>query len=107
MENHDDTTLRSGGEIKEPKEVEEVVKELDEHVENEEESTSPETEEKNEEVKTITEMTRWGYLHKKLSSEDIPYILEVEEIIVSLHEIEKTSIVKKHSNHVNNMCLSC
>ena len=53
MENHEDITLRSGGEIEELNEVEEVEEgdeELVEKVTNEEESTSPELEEKNEEV---------------------------------------------------------
>ena len=35
LENHEDITLRSEAEIEEPKEVEEVVKELNEQVENE------------------------------------------------------------------------
>ena len=38
-------------------EVEEVDEELIEQLKNEEESTSPESEEKNEEVETIPEMT--------------------------------------------------
>ena len=95
FENHDDTTIRSGGEIEKPKEVEQVVKELDEHVENEEESASPKLEERNEEVGTIPEMTCWEYVHEEFPIENMPYILEVEEIILSLHEFEKTSIMKK------------
>ena len=31
----------------------------------------------------------------RLSSEEIPYILEVEEPIVSFHEVKKTSIANK------------
>ena len=85
LEIHEDTTLRNGGKIEEPKEVEEIVKELDEQLETEEESASSKPKEKNEEVETILE----------LPSEDIPYILEVEETMVPLHEIGKTSIVKK------------
>ena len=53
MENHEDITLRSGGEVEELNEVEEVEEgdeELVEKVTNEAESTSPKLEEKNEEV---------------------------------------------------------
>ena len=32
-------------------------------------------------------------MQEELPSEDIPYILEVEELVVSWHEIEGTSIV--------------
>ena len=35
-------------------------------------------------------------MQKELSSEDIPYILEVEEPIVSFHEIKEASIVNKN-----------
>ena len=51
MENHEDTTMRSRGE------VEEGDKELVEKVKNEEEPTSLELEKKNEKVETIPEMT--------------------------------------------------
>ena len=60
MENHEDITLRSGGEDDELNEVEEVEKgyeELVKQVKSEEESTSPEPEKKNEEVETTPEMT--------------------------------------------------
>ena len=62
---------------------------------NEEESTSLELEEKNEEVETIPEMTPWEFVQEELPSEDIPYILEVQELVISWYEIEETSIVKK------------
>ena len=62
---------------------------------NEEESTSPGPEEKSEKVETIPEMTPQALVQEELSSEDIPYILEVEELVVSWHEVEETSIVKK------------
>ena len=96
FEVHEDVTLRSGGEIEEVNEKEEV-KEVDEDLikkmKNEEESTSTELEEKNEEVKTNLEMTPWAFVQEKLPSKDKPYILEVEEPVVSWHEIEGTSIV--------------
>ena len=60
MENHEDITLRSGGEdeeINEVEEVEEGYEELVEQEKNEEELTSSEVKEKNEEVETILEMT--------------------------------------------------
>ena len=38
-------------------------------------------------------MTPWAFVQEELPSEDIPYILEVEEPVVSWHEIEGTSIV--------------
>ena len=60
LEVYEDLTLRSGGkieEVNEKEEVEEVDEELIEQLKNEEESTSPESEEKNEEVETIPEMT--------------------------------------------------
>ena len=60
MKNHEDITLRSGGEVEELNEVEEVEdgdEELVEQVKNEEESTSLELEEKNGEVETILEMS--------------------------------------------------
>ena len=88
--------MRSEGEIEEvneKEEVEEVDEELIEKMKNEEESTSPEPKKNNEEVDTIPKTTPWAFVHEKLSSEDIPYILEVEEPVVSWHEIEGTSIV--------------
>ena len=42
--------------------------------------------ENNEEVETTPEMTSWAFVQEKLSSEDIPYILEVEEPIVSFRD---------------------
>ena len=88
--------MRSGGEIEEvneKKEDEEVDEDLIEQMKNEKELTSSEPEEKNEEVETITEMTPWAFVQEELPSEDRPYILEVEEPIVSWHEIEGTSLV--------------
>ena len=38
-------------------------------------------------------MTPWAFVQEEFPSEDIPYILEVEEPIVTWHEIEGTSIV--------------
>ena len=96
MENHEDITLRSGGEDDELNEVEEVEKgyeELVKQVKNEEDSTSPEPEKKNEEVETTPEMTPWAFAQEELISEDIPYILEVEEIIIPLIEYKEASIV--------------
>ena len=37
----------------------------------------------NEEVETISKMTLWAFVQEELPSEYIPYILEVEEPIVS------------------------
>ena len=74
---------------------------------NEEESTSPEPEEKNEEVETILEMTSWAFVQEELSSEDIPYILEVENPIVSFHEIKEVSIANKTINSIQDKCSSC
>ena len=65
MENHEDITLRSGGEVEELneiKEVEEGDEKLVEHVKNEDESTSLKHEETNEEVEMILEMTPWAYV---------------------------------------------
>ena len=42
--------------------------------------------ENNEEVETTPKMTSWAFVREKLSSEDIPYILEVEEPIVSFRD---------------------
>ena len=96
LDAHEDVTLRSEGEIKEvneKEEVEEVDEELIEKMKNEEESTSLEPKVNNEEVETILEMTPWAFVQEEFPSEDIPYILEVEEPVVSWHEIEVTSIV--------------
>ena len=85
MENHEDTTLRSRVEDEEQNEVEEVEvgnEELVEQVKNEEESTSPEQKKKNEEVETIPKMTPWAFVQEEVASDDIPYILEVEEPII-------------------------
>ena len=60
---------------------------------NEEGSTSLEPKEKNEKAETIPEMTPWTFFQEELPSKDIPYILEVEEPVVSWHEIKGTSIV--------------
>ena len=47
----------------------------------------------NEEVETIPKMTPWAFVQEEFPSQDRPYILEVEEPIVSWHEIEGTSIL--------------
>ena len=96
LEVHKDVTLRSEGEteeVNEKEEVEEVDEELIEQMKNEKESTSLEPKAKNDEVETIPEMTPWALVQEEFPSEDIPYIFEVEEPVVSWHEIEGTSIV--------------
>ena len=99
LEIHEDTTLRSG-EIEEPKEekgveeVEEVVKELDELVEIEVELASSKNDENDIEIETILKMTPWAYVQEELPSEDVSYILEMEEVIMPLIEYKKASIVK-------------
>ena len=101
--------MRSGEEIEEVNEkekVEGVDEELIEKMKNEEESTSSKLEEKNEEVKIIQEMTPWAFVQKEFPSEDIPYIFEVEEPVVSWHEIEGTFIVDIVINHLKRMCSS-
>ena len=98
MENHEVTTLRNGGEVEELNEVEEAEEsdeDLVEQVKNEEELISLELGKKNEEVETIPKMTHWAFVQEELPSEDIPYILEGEEPIVSFHEIKEASIVNK------------
>ena len=45
--------------------------------------------------KLIPGMTLWENVHKELESEEMPYILEVDEIIWALDENEKTTIVEK------------
>ena len=92
LEVHEDVTLRSGGDIEEVNEKAEV-EELIEQMKSKEESTSPEPKEKNEEVETIPKMNPWVFVQEELSSEDMSYSLEVEELVVSWHEIEGTSIV--------------
>ena len=91
MENHEDITLCSGGEVEELIEVEKLQR-----VENdaqtskdlvekeEEESTSPESHEKikDEVVKTILEMTLWGEMHEALKNEKMTPIYEVDEYII-------------------------
>ena len=44
---------------------------------------------KNEEIETIPEMTSLAFVQEELSSDAIPYILEVEEPIVSFHETKE------------------
>ena len=98
MENQEDITLRGGGEFEElnkEEEVEEGNEELVKQVKNEKKSTSAKPKEKNEEVKTIPEMTSREFVQEELSSKDIPYILEMEKPIVSFHEIKEASIVNK------------
>ena len=88
--------MRSEGEIEEvteKEEVEEVDEELIEQMKNEEESTSPKLKAKNEEVETILEITPSAFVQEELPREDKPYIMEVEELIVSWNEIKETSIV--------------
>ena len=60
-------------------------------VKEEKESTSPEPEEKKEEVETILEMTVWGEMHE-LNNETEPHILEVEG---TLNKYGQASKVKK------------
>ena len=38
-------------------------------------------------------MTPWEYVQEELPSEDIPYILEVEEVIIPLIEFKEASIM--------------
>ena len=40
-------------------------------------------------------MTPWAFVEEELPSEDISYILDVEEPIVSFHEIKEASIANK------------
>ena len=40
-------------------------------------------------------MTSWAFVQKGLSSDSIPYILVVEEPIVSFHEIKEASNANK------------
>ena len=96
LEVDEDVTLRSEGEIEEvneKEEVEEVDEELIGKMKNEKGLTSPNPKEKNKEVEKIPEMTPWTFVQEELPSEDIPYILAVEEPVVSRDEIEGTSIV--------------
>ena len=65
--------------------MENNVQELKTLVPKEDESTSPEQEEKNEEIETILEMTSSAIVQKELSINTIPYILNVEEPMVSFH----------------------
>ena len=74
-------------------------------VAKEDESTSPELEEKNEEIKIIPKMTAWAFVQKGLSSDAIPYILEVEEPIVSFHEIKEAPNGKKMIESFQDMVL--
>ena len=61
---HEDVSLRSGGEIEEVNEKAEVEESI-EQLKNEEESTFPKSEEKNEEVEIIPEMTPWAYVQEE------------------------------------------
>ena len=92
LEIHEYVSLRSGGEIERVNEKEEVEKSI-EQLKNEEESASPESKKKNEEVEIILDMTPWAYVQEELLSEDIPYILEVEEVIIPLIEYKEASIM--------------
>ena len=90
--------MRSGGEVEnlnKEKEVEEGDERLVEQEKNKEESTSPDSEEKNEEVETISKMTPRAFVLEEFPSKDIPYILEVEELIVSFHENKEAPIENK------------
>ena len=40
-------------------------------------------------------MTLWGDEHEKLNSEERPYILEMDKVILGLNENEKATIVEK------------
>ena len=104
MENHEDITLWSAGEVEELIEVErlqrvendaQTLKDLVEK--EEEESTSPESHEKikDEVVKTIPEMTLWGEMHEALKNEKMTPISKVDEYIIQLNNKLKGNIVKK------------
>ena len=96
LEVHEDDALRSGGEIErvnEKEKVEEVDEELIKQL-------------KNEEVETVSEMTPWAFMQEEFPSEDIPYILEVEELVASWHEIEEPPLWTKQSNDLKRMCSS-
>ena len=92
LEIHEDVSLRNRGEIEEVNEKKEVEESI-EQLKNEDESTSSKSEEKNEEVEIILEMTHKAYVQEELPSEDIPYILEVEEVIIPLIGYKEASIV--------------
>ena len=82
--------MRSSKELEEPKRVKVVTKEIIELVKKENGSTSSKPEERKKDVKeTIPRMILWGDEHEKLNSEEGPYILEMDEVILWLNENEK------------------
>ena len=93
---HNDEITSRNNELEKFQRVENDLQELKTLVAKEDESTSRESHETiNEEVETIMEMTSWAFVQEEFSSKDIPYILEVDEPIVSFHEIKEPSIVNK------------
>ena len=91
---NDEITSRSN-ELEKLQRVESNVQELKALVAKEDESTSPKQEEQNEEIETIPEMTSLAFVQEEFSSDAILYILEVEEPIVSFHEIKEASNANK------------
>ena len=77
LEHYEAFTLSITNEVGEQHREEVDAKKPHVIVEEEKESTSPESEEKKEEVETIMEMTVWGEMHE-LYNEIEPYILQVE-----------------------------
>ena len=86
---HNDEITSRSNELEKLQRVESNVQELKALVAKEDESTSPKQEEQNEEIETIPEMTSLAFVQEEFSSDAIPYILEVEEPIVSFHEIKE------------------
>ena len=77
LEHYEAFTLSIENEVGEQHREEMDAKKPHVIVEEEKESTSPEPQEKKEEVETILEMAVWGEMHE-LNNETEPYILEVE-----------------------------
>ena len=77
LENYEAFTLSISNEVGEQHREDVDAKKPHVIVEEEKESTSPEPEEKKEEVETILQMTFWGEMHE-LNNETKPYILEVK-----------------------------
>ena len=77
LKNYEAFTLSISNEVGEQHREDVDAKKPHVIVEEEKESTSPEPEEKKEEVETILQMTFWGEMHE-LNNETEPYILEVK-----------------------------
>ena len=107
---NEDTTLRDNEELETFQTVENDAQILETLVVKEDESTSPESQEKinDEVVRTILDMASWGGMHEELKNEKTTPIPKTKECTIKLFKEIEVAIVnkKKKKRSWKTMCSS-